>query len=118
MEIKENDLVAKARGRSHIYGLLSRVYSREPNKDFLEALRNPTFLEALMELDIELGQDFKNAHLDGLVDELSIEYTRLFIGPGRHIYPYESQYRRDKEGASIDILQGFHPIAQIRDLSS
>lgn len=82
--------------RSNVYGLLSRVYSSEPSKDFLESIRGSSFLEAL-------GQDFKSAPLDGLVDELSVEYTRLFIGPGSHIYPYESAYRKDKESVSREV---------------
>jgi len=82
--------------RSNVYGLLSRVYSSEPSKDFLESIRGSSFTEVL-------GQDFKNASLDELVDELSVEYTRLFIGPGSHIYPYESAYRKDKESVSREV---------------
>ncbi len=82
--------------RSNVYGLLSRVYSSEPNKDFLEGIRGSGFLEVL-------GHDFKSASLDELVDELSVEYTRLFIGPGSHIYPYESAYRKDKESADKEV---------------
>lgn len=86
----------KAIERSNIYGLLSRVYSSEPNKDFLESIKGSRFLEVL-------GCDFRSAPLDELVDELSVEYTRLFIGPGSHIYPYESAYRKDKESADKEV---------------
>ncbi|MFH1853909.1 MAG: molecular chaperone TorD family protein [Candidatus Omnitrophota bacterium] len=82
--------------RSNVYGLLSRVYSSEPSKDFLESIRGSGFIEVL-------GQDFKSASLDELVDKLSVEYTRLFIGPGSHIYPYESAYRKDKGSIDKDI---------------
>lgn len=85
---------------SSIYGLLSRIYSKEPSQEFLRSFRAPAFLRLLKELDIELGEDFKNRPLEKLVDELAIEYTQLFIGPGRHIYPYESAYRDGKEGVS------------------
>ena len=102
MKIKENALISKIEERSSIYRFLSQVYSGEPDKDFLENFRNSGLLETLKELGIDLGQDFRNAPLRELADELSVEYTRLFIGPGGHIYPYESAYRKDKESASLD----------------
>jgi len=76
------EYAARAIERSSVYGLLARVYSREPSKEFLENLRTSDFFKVLI----------KNKSLKKLTDELAVEYTRLFIGPGGHIYPYESAY--------------------------
>ncbi len=35
----------------------------------------------------------------GLIEDLAVEYTRLFIGPGGHVAPYASVHLDEQEGA-------------------
>lgn len=94
IKIDKKTLAARARGRSHIYGLLSQIYIEEPSQGLLEKFQDSTFLQLLKQFGSDLEEELKIGPLDELVEELAIEYTRLFIGPGKHIYPYESAYRR------------------------
>lgn len=70
----------KLEERSGIYQLLAVVYLREPENKLLE-------LFAKAGLDPKVG-----------IDDLAEEYTHLFIGPGKHIAPYESVHRPDDTG--------------------
>ncbi len=87
-----------ARERSKVYGFLASVFSREPTEAFLKGLREPRFQVALRDAGVALGEDILNRPAGELVDELAVEYTRLFIGPGKHISPHESVYREENGG--------------------
>lgn len=79
-----------ATARSQAYGLLASVFRAEPSREFIDELRGPRFAGALASLDVDLGRDFETASAAALRDELGIEFTRLFMGPGEHISPHES----------------------------
>jgi len=79
-----------ASSRSHIYGLLATVFREEPSAALVEELRSPKMKEVFGEMDIELGQEFHGASALLVADELAEEFTRLFLGPGRHISAHES----------------------------
>ncbi|OGH61640.1 MAG: hypothetical protein A3G34_15865 [Candidatus Lindowbacteria bacterium RIFCSPLOWO2_12_FULL_62_27] len=66
-----------ALSRAALYGLFSRLYREAPTAEILDALK-----AADMELDIPSGGQG--------MEELAVEFTRLFLGPGPHISPYES----------------------------
>ncbi|MFQ5936669.1 MAG: molecular chaperone [Acidiferrobacterales bacterium] len=76
--------------RSNVYGLLATIYRQEPTADLLQRLTNPPFLRALSAAGVALERDCLDRPQDQLLASLSLEYTRLFIGPGKHISPHES----------------------------
>ena len=76
--------------RAKLYGLLATVFHQEPAPDLLNQLRSPKFQDLLGEIGIDLGDDFFNDPQDEVRDRLSVEYTYLFLGPGKHIAPHES----------------------------
>lgn len=90
---------AAERRRADTYRLLADVFNAEPSAEVLDAIRHPeaanafetlgaTFAKELDRLEAELGKA-------GMVDELACEFARLFIGPGKHVGPYESLHRDD-----------------------
>ena len=79
-----------ASSRSNIYGLLATVFREEPSAALVEELRSPKMKEVFGEMDIELGQEFHGASALLVADVLAEEFTRLFLGPGRHISAHES----------------------------
>jgi len=83
--------VTTLRQRSNLYGLLSAVFRAEASAEFLDELRQPDFLKAL-------GADFGGTELDP--EDLAVEYTRVFLGPGTHVAPYAAVYMGG-EGASL-----------------
>ncbi len=57
-------------------------------------------LEVLAAAGIAFGPEFLDHPEEDLLEDLAVEYTRLFIGPGSHIPPYASVHLGGK-GASL-----------------
>jgi TorA maturation chaperone TorD len=87
-----------ATGRSNIYGLLATLFREELTPDHLRQLKTSGFIEALSEQGEGLGEDFFGRSEGELIEDLAVEYTRLFIGPGRHISPHESVHHERDDG--------------------
>ncbi|MHB1421032.1 MAG: TorD/DmsD family molecular chaperone, partial [Bacillota bacterium] len=81
-----------AEERRNLYGLLALIYAKEPSYELLQYLREPLLLQALEEIDSEISCELKQIPDDKLMRDMVIEYTRLFLGPGKHISPHESVY--------------------------
>jgi TorA maturation chaperone TorD len=82
--------------RGNIYGFLARVYRKELTSEMLDQLKDSSFTEVFSDMDVKLGDEFFSQPADELLEALAIEYTRLFLGPGKHISPHESiHYERD-----------------------
>ncbi len=82
-----------AMARSRIYGLLATVFRAEPDSAFLKALQDPDLSRIFSELSIELGDQLQGkSEQDDRSEQLAIEYTRLFLGPGPHISAHESVF--------------------------
>jgi len=88
--MEKNDTATMARQRSDIYGFLAMVYRQEVTSDFLEQIKDPRFLGVLSDLEIQFDDDFLLKPEKELLEDLAVEYARLFLGPGRHISPHES----------------------------
>ena len=85
----------KAFQRSDIYGLLSLVYSQEPDESFIENLSSSN--SRLFFVKAEMGDEkFWTQSVQKICESLAVEYTRLFIGPKDHIPPFESLYNFKK----------------------
>ncbi len=103
---EKQERAAMAGQRSNIYGFLAMVYRQEAASDYLlPQVKDPAFLEILTELGIQLTDDFFQKHEDELTEDLAVEFTRLFLGPGRHISPHESVHH-EKDGAKWGQLWG------------
>ncbi len=84
--------------RSQLYGLLANVFRREPSVKFLHQLNTPELVLAFGRAGIDLGEEFKSENFEALAQDLAIEYTRLFLGPGKHISPHESVQKKRGSG--------------------
>jgi TorA maturation chaperone TorD len=87
--VDEEILASKSRERGNLYGFLACVYRREPTVDLIHRIKDPAFLEALTDAGVEL-RDYLDRPDHELLAELGQEYTRLFLGPGKHVSPHES----------------------------
>lgn len=97
-DIETKDHGAVARHRSDIYGLLATVYGQEITSDLLEQIRAPQFLEALSVLEVEGIDGLMHKPEAELLEDLAVEYTHLFLGPGKHISPHESVHHQREDG--------------------
>ncbi len=93
---KQNTMFETAMQRSSIYGFLALIYRVELTEALLKNIREESFLSMLSDLGANLEDDFYKKAEDDVIEDLAIEYTRLFLGPGKHISPHESiHYERD-----------------------
>ena len=101
---KEN-IKELAEHRSSIYGFLAAVYRQELTSELLQQMKAQQFQEVLSSLGVQLNNGFFQDSEKELLENLAIEYTRLFVGPGKHIPPYESVHHK-KEGVQSGQLWG------------
>ena len=90
MTIARKDMAETAAARSTIYGFLATVFRAEPSAAFLARLAGDEFAGAFASLEGSLPDQLNAPDRDRLAEDLAVEYTRLFIGPGPHISPHES----------------------------
>jgi len=98
MEASRNDMAEMATARANVYGLLAYVFREEPSETLLAKLREPEFSGALKAIELSLDEMFDGSPPTKLVEDLAVEFTRLFIGPGSHISPHESMHVKARFG--------------------
>jgi TorA maturation chaperone TorD len=92
MGVARKKMSNTAVARSRVYGLLTTVFRAEPTEAFIRDLHGPQFSGAFSDLGVDLGEAFHTATENEIVEELALEFTRLFLGPGHHISAHESIY--------------------------
>ncbi len=92
-------MVRTALERSNLYGFLAAIYRRRPSARLLHQLRQPGMRAALAGAGVEIGEAFGGGSDEDLLDALTLEYTRLFVGPGRHVSPHASVHAEGEGGA-------------------
>lgn len=97
---EKNGAAGAAHARSHLYALLATIFRGEPKAELLRRLRDPALSRSLAEAGIDLGDEFDGRAEAELIEDLAVEYARLFLGPGPHIAPYASVYL-GAEGAGL-----------------
>jgi len=96
--IGKEDKRAVAKNRSDIYGLLATLYRQEVTSDLLQQIKDPQFLGVLADLGFDVKREFLLKPEKELLEVLAVEYTRLFLGPGKHISPHESVHHQRDDG--------------------
>lgn len=81
-ELSGEELVDECRARANIYRILSGAFLEEPTVEYLNALRLPEVMASLKELGVVFGPDFTDVPVEQLQDELSTEYSVLFVVTG------------------------------------
>jgi TorA maturation chaperone TorD len=85
-----------AEHRSSVYGFLAAVYRQELTSELLQQMKDHRFQEVLSNLGVKLKNGFFQNSEKELLEDLAVEYARLFLGPGKHISPHESvHYKKD-----------------------
>jgi len=92
-QIECEDRASETASRAGIYTLLSEIYRDVPSESLLNTLRAPAFAEALREAGLDLEVFFFSDTLSSYQKALAVEYTRLFVGPGKHLSLFESVHR-------------------------
>ncbi len=99
MVIEMEKMAGNAKSRSTIYGLLTAVFRKEPSETFINELRDPRMSGVFSEMEVEFGESFYSRPESDLMEDLGVEFTRLFIGPGSHISAHESVFTENESGS-------------------
>lgn len=92
------DMAELAGQRSAVFGFLARVFRKELTSSLIGRIKDPAFEQVLSDLGVNLGDKFYTQAEEELLEDLAIEYTRLFLGPGKHISPHESIHHERDDG--------------------
>ncbi len=95
---KKDKQAAVARQRSNVYGFLATVFGHEVSSELLQQIKDPQFLGVLSNLGLNLDSDFFQKPEEELLEDLAVEFARLFLGPGKHISPHESIHHQRSDG--------------------
>ena len=89
-----NELLEDYKKRSQIYALLKNLFLKPPSQEFLNYLREfNVSIEHESSPDLVKGLELLRKDADCEPEKLTLEHTRLFIGPYRlPAPPYESVY--------------------------
>jgi len=66
--------------------------------DLLQQVKDPQFLGVLTGLRVEGIDDIFKKPETVLLEDLAVEFARLFLGPGKHISPHESVHHQREDG--------------------
>jgi TorA maturation chaperone TorD len=86
-----------ARIRSNIYGFLSSMFREEISAERLRQIKGPAIKKVLSEMGVQYDI-FSQKDQDQLLEDLAVEYARLFLGPDKHISPHESLHHQRDDG--------------------
>lgn len=100
MATSGTDLAQMANARANVYGLLAEIYREEPSVSLLTKLREPEFSTVLQNLGLSPQDMFEETSPGRLAEDLALEFTRLFLGPGPHLSPNESMHVEARFGES------------------
>ena len=97
-----NDLEVKgkvngARIRSNVYGFLSSMFREEITAERLRQIKAPYIKEILSEMGVQYDI-FSSKNENQLLEDLAVEYARLFLGPDKHISPHEAVHHQRDDG--------------------
>ena len=85
-----DELAGMAAERSGLYRLLATIFRTELTAELLARLLDPDFQKDLAGAGVDTGSLSTLNPDETLLEELAVEFSRLFMGPGKHVSPYES----------------------------
>ncbi|MBI5453805.1 MAG: molecular chaperone TorD family protein [Deltaproteobacteria bacterium] len=81
------EAITEAEARQGLYSLASRVFLREVDLPFLQALRDGNIVGAFSE---RLLEGFEGRKDDEIIEELAVEFASCLLSSGAFLSPYES----------------------------
>ncbi len=96
MSIEEDLNVTIARGK--IYMLLATLFKNTPDQETAELVLSEEFRHIANSSGVELEPREAVVVDEACLEELSTEFTKLFVGPGPHLSPHESVQRELPDG--------------------
>ena len=73
------------------------MFREEISAERLRQIKGPAIKEVLSEMGLQYDI-FSQKDQDQLLEDLAVEYARLFLGPDKHISPHESVHHQRDDG--------------------
>jgi len=90
------------------YRRLARLWLGEVDEQFLDSLLQAPLCDAFTSAGGSLPQDASPSTLE----ELSVDYCQLFLGPARHFPPFQSVWERGQfQGESVQSMKQYFSVA-------
>ena len=86
----------RAASRSSLYGFIATLFREEITIERLHQLKTRDVIKTLFEPANQFYDAFDKPE-EQLIEDLAVEYARLFLGPAKHISPHESIHH-DNDG--------------------
>ncbi len=112
--MKNHEQAHNASQRANLYGFLATLYRAEPDSELIHRLADADYLALLRAAGADLDAAYFQRPEAEVLEELAIEYTRLFIGPGKHVSPHASANMPD-EGGTLWGRSTTDAVARIRE---
>ena len=98
------DPATEAAARGAMYSLLARFWLREVESELLRELNTLPLRDAFM----EAGGVLPSGNDEATMEQLAIDYCRLFVGPIDHLPPFQSVWKSGQfHGAPIESMKHF-----------
>ena len=98
MAVAKGEMAVIALARANIYNLLASTYAVPPSTRVAQAISDGTLLRVFRDVGLDQVADELDVRIGGrdardLLEEMEVEYTRLFVAPGPgYVSPYQSMY--------------------------
>ena len=87
-----------ATGRSSLYGFLATLFREKITMNQLHQLKTRAFLMVLFEPESQFYDALLDKSEEQLIEDLAVEYARLFLDSDKHISPHESVHHERDDG--------------------
>jgi TorA maturation chaperone TorD len=87
-----------ATGRSSLYGFLATLFREKITMNQLYQLKTRAFIKVLFEPESQFYDALLDIPEEQFIDDLAVEYERLFLGPDKQISPHESVHHKRDNG--------------------
>lgn len=101
--------------RGHVYGFLRRVFSKEADAPLLDWCRQQQTEGLWAGLGVDFAVTLGRSDVRVVLDDLAVDYCRLFITSGRAGSPHESVHAGAKGPEGKAILMS-EPVSEVKDL--
>ena len=102
--VATNHHVTNVRQRAAVYALLARLWGRELSAELLAELQQDELRKAYETAGGFVPQD----STDEVLDQLTMDYCQLFLGPSGHLPPYQSVWSEGRfEGVTTTSLREY-----------
>jgi len=102
--------------RSRIYGFVRKVFTQEIDEIFLDWCREQAGSGLWSDLGVDIDDTLKATDIQGVLENLAVDFCQLFVTPGSGGTPHESLYVQSDEKEGKGPLLWGDAASNVKDL--